>query len=287
MEFFLLGAGYCARALARLMRGRAAFTGTTRNPHNFAALHAAGVEPVLFDGFSLDDALATRLQQATALLVSAPPGAGGDGLPELLGVRQWPRIEWIGYLSTTGVYGDHGGNWVDEDTPCAPMTGRSRARLDAERDWQRLGGEMGVSVAVLRLAGIYGPGRNALLQLERGAAARIVKPGHVFNRIHVEDVARAVEHLARDRLGGVFNLADDEPAPPQDVVAFAAGLMQIDAPPEVPFDAARLSPMQRSFYDANRRISNERIKGGGFRLLYETYRDGLQSLWSAGNWRSE
>ena len=190
------------------------------------------------------------------------------------------HIGKIVYLSTVGVYGDHGGAWIDEATPCRPANGRSRVRLAAEQDWRALGAASGKAVHVLRLAGIYGPGQNALVNLRAGTARRIVKPGQVFTRIHVADIARTIAAcFGSDHAGGVWNVSDDEPAPPQDVVAYAAALLGIAPPPEVDFDSANLSPMARSFYGECKRVSNRALKQElGVSLAYPTYREALRAL---------
>lgn len=286
-RYFLFGAGYSALAFARLLEGRHV-AGTTRSPDRFAALEAAGVEPLLFDGAALSHTVRERLAETTHVVVSAAPTAAGD---PVLGTAAetirtaMPALRWIGYLSTVGVYGDHGGAWVDEESDCRPVSPRSRERLDAERAWQALGAERGVPVAVLRLSGIYGPGKNALANLAAGTARRLVKPGQVFNRIHVDDIAGALRHLAATDLGGVFNVTDDEPAPAQDVVLFAAGLMGVAPPPEIPFEAAQLSPMARSFYEENKRVANRRLKATGFVFRHPDYRSALTAMWQSGEWR--
>jgi len=295
-RYFLFGAGYSALAFARLLgeapasgaASEAAVSGTTRSAERFPVLEAAGVEPLLFDGATLSGAVRERLASATHLVVSTAPAGGRD---PVLGAaadtirREMPALRWIGYLSTVGVYGDHGGAWVDEESTCRPVSLRSRERLDAERAWQALGAERGVPVAVLRLSGIYGPGRNALANLAAGTARRLVKPGQVFNRIHVDDIAGALRHLAARQLGGVFNVTDDLPAPPQDVVLFAAGLMGVAPPPEIPFETAQLSPMARSFYEENKRVANRRLGATGFVLRHPDYRSALTAMWEAGTWR--
>ena len=187
------------------------------------------------------------------------------------------------YLSTIGVYGDHQGAWIDEDTPLAPQHDRVQARVQVESRWRDL---LGDRLAVLRLGGIYGPGRNALIELRQGRARRIVKPGQVFNRIHVDDAATAIMGAVRHARGGSWNICDDEPAPPQDVIAYAASLMGVPPPPEQPFETADLSPMARSFYASNRRVRNLRAKRDlELRFAYPTYREGLQALWEAGDGR--
>jgi nucleoside-diphosphate-sugar epimerase len=219
--------------------------------------------------------------------MSAAPGDAGDPALTALGeeLRSAQNLRWIGYLSTVGVYGDHGGAWVDETAALRPRSARARARVAAENAWEALGTATGVPVSVLRLSGIYGPGRNALVNLAHGTARRLVKPGQVFNRIHAADIAGGLWHLAERELGGVFNVSDDLPAPPQDVVGFAASLMGVEPPPEIPFETAELSPMQRSFYGENKRVSNARLKGSGYRFRFPDYRAALSSMWRDGTWR--
>ncbi len=229
-----------------------------------------------------EDAIARDLAASDAVLVSVPPGAFGD--PVLATFRDAlasaPRLRWIGYLSTIGVYGDHGGRWVDEATQPRPVSARSRERVTAEDAWLALGRDSGKAVQVFRLAGIYGPGRSAFDKLADGTAKRLVKPGQVFNRIHVDDIATVLAaSLDRQRAGAVYNVTDDEPAPPQDVVACAAQLAGVPPPPEVPFERAELTPMARSFYGENKRVRNALIRDElGVRLAYPTYREGLASL---------
>jgi nucleoside-diphosphate-sugar epimerase len=283
MRLFIFGAGYSGQAIARRLRGEAEWIGgTTRSSEKFERLSAAGIEPFLFDGTELSppDALA----RTTHLIASIAPGEGGDpvlrALPDILG--RMPALRWIGYLSTVGVYGDHGGAWVDEESECRPASRRSVLRLAAEAEWLGLGQRAGLPVAVLRLSGIYGPGRNAFVNLQNGSAKRIVKPGQVFNRIHVEDIAGATALLAGTRSGGLFNVTDDEPAPPQDVVEHAARLMGVAPPPAVPFKEAELSAMARSFYGENKRVSNQKIKAAGYRFAYPSYREALESMCRSG-----
>ncbi|MCP4383064.1 MAG: NAD(P)-dependent oxidoreductase, partial [Hyphomicrobiales bacterium] len=192
-------------------------------------------------------------------------------------------LAWIGYLSTVGVYGDHGGGWIDETAPLRPRPGRSQNRVDAEQAWQTLAAARTCPLGIHRIAGIYGPGRNAFVNLSKGKARRLVKPGQVFNRIHVADIARTLAASLECPASRIYNLADNEPAPPQDVVTFAADLMGVAPPPEVPFEQAELSPMARSFYGENKRVSNRRIREElGVALAYPTYRQGLTALWEDG-----
>jgi nucleoside-diphosphate-sugar epimerase len=294
MRIFLVGAGYSARAFADHEKDRAeAIFGTTRSPDKFETLRRQGIEPLLFDGGAIGPEMAAALKGSTHLVLSAAPETGGESgsgdpfLPHVDGrIRQiMPDLRWIGYLSTVGIYGDHGGGWVDEESDCRPVSQRSVARLAAERSWQALAANEHLPLAILRLAGIYGPGRNALVSLAAGKARRIVRPGQVFNRIHVEDIAGALALLAERETDDVFNLADDMPSPPQDVVAFAAALMGVEPPPETPFDTAELTPMARSFYGENKRVSNARLKAAGYRLAFPDYRTALTRMWRENDWR--
>jgi len=287
VNLFAFGLGYSATHFVRRHRHRfETIAGTTTSPEKAAALRADGIEPLMFDGASADLGIASALTGADAVLVSIPPDAEGD--PTLryfaAAIAAVPRLAWIGYLSTVGVYGDHGGGFVDEDTPARPVSARSRERLAAENAWLDLGGRSGKPVHVFRLAGIYGPGRNALAQLRAGTARRIGKPGQVFNRIHVEDIAAVLAaSIARPRAGAVYNLADDEPAPPLDVVAYAAGLAGIAPPTTVAYAEARLTGMAASFWGECKRVSNRRIKDElGVALSYPSYREGLAALHAAG-----
>lgn len=289
-NIFIFGAGYSGRAFGAMKPADTAVAGTTRSPERFEALRRSGIAPHLFDGTSLSPEVAEALTEVTHLVVSAAPDDNGD--PVLAAAAEiirtgMPNLEWIGYLSTVGVYGDHGGAWVDETSECRPVSGRSRARLAAENAWAALGAETGVPVAVLRLSGIYGPGRNAFVNLEAGLAKRLIKAEQVFNRIHVEDIAGALWHLIGIGRGGVFNVTDDEPAPPQDVVTYAAQLMGVEPPPEIPFETAQLSPMARSFYGENKRVSNARIKAVGYRFRFPHYRSAFETMWCESQWKGE
>ncbi|PBB25498.1 MULTISPECIES: SDR family oxidoreductase [unclassified Mesorhizobium] len=285
-QIFIFGAGYSGKAFARANRDAAAILGTTRSNEKFAALRQAGIAPLLFDG-ALTGEIGEALQKTTHLVISVAPEEAGD--PVLNAAREaiagMPALEWIGYLSTVGVYGDHGGAWVDETAACRPVSKRSVMRVEAEQAWLKLGGEIGKPVAILRLSGIYGPGRNALVNLENGTARRLVKPDQVFNRIHCDDIAGALWQLIEDNKGGIFNITDDEPAPPQDVVAYAASLMGVAPPPEIPFDTAQLSPMARSFYGENKRVANAAIKATGYRFRFPDYRAAFDHMWASGDWR--
>lgn len=285
MRLFVFGIGYTGQAFIRA-RDWTHVAGTVRHADKAARLTEKGIRAYALDDPAEASALKADIRAADAILVSAPPDADGD--PTLARFRDAvaaaPNLAWIGYLSTTGVYGDRGGDWVDETTPATPQSAQSRRRRAAEEAWLAFGQESGKPVHVFRLTGIYGPGRNALANLARGTARRIVKPGQVFNRIHVDDIAATlVASLGRARAGAVYNVSDDEPAPPQDVVTHAAGLMDVEPPPEIPFETAEMSPMARSFYAENKRIANRLIKEElGVRLRYPTYREGLAALHAAG-----
>lgn len=289
MRLFISGAGYSGRAIARELRDQArSITGTTRASERFAALSADGIQPVLFDGADPTDELKEALRVTTHLVQSIAPDEAGDPILRLIGdaLPDWmPNLQWVGYLSTVGVYGDHQGSWVDEDTPCKPVSKRSVWRHAAEQGWIEQAQQTGLPVAILRLSGIYGPGRNALVKLQAGTARRLVKPGQVFNRIHVDDIAAATAHLATRLAGGIWNVTDDEPAPPQDVIAFASEMMGIAPPPETDFETADLSPMARSFYGENKRVSNRKLKASGYVFRYPDYRTAVTALWKSGAWK--
>jgi len=282
-RLFAFGLGYSAQTLAaRLAREGWEIAGTARDQANIERLRGHGYEIVRFAGEPGSREIPQLLQGATHLLHSIPPGQSGDLVlahyrETIAALRS---LEWIGYLSTVGVYGDQQGRWVDETTPPAPNSERTEARVEAEKAWLEFGREIGVPVQIFRLAGIYGPGRCAFDKLRAGTARRIKKGGQVFSRIHVEDIASVLEaSMARPQAGAIYNVADDEPAAPDAVVAYAAELLGVTPPPEVAFADADLSPMARSFYEGSRRIGNARIKSElGVALAYPTYREGLASL---------
>lgn len=289
MRLFVFGLGYAARRIVMGLPG-ASVSGATREAAAAAAWRSEGVAAFALDDPAAAAQLVSALRAAEILLVSAPPGEAGD--PALArfadAIGAAPRLERIVYLSSVGVYGDHAGGWVEEASACAPSSRRSRWRLEAEQAWSAFSAAHGVALDVLRLAGIYGPGRNALEKLRRGEARRIVKPGQAFNRIHVDDLAAvAVRLIAAGGPGAVWNVADEEPAPPQDVIAFAAALLGLPPPPQEDFAAAALSPMAQSFYADNRRVSVDRLRRElGYRWLYPSYREGLRALAAAGEGRS-
>jgi NAD-dependent epimerase/dehydratase family protein len=282
-RLFAFGLGFSAQTLSeRLSRQGWDIAGTARDETKIADLKAQGYQAVRFTGEAANPALPALLDGTTHLLHSIPPGADGD--PVLAHYRddiaKLGCLAWIGYLSTVGVYGDQQGQWVDEETPPKPNSTRTEARVEAEQAWLDFGAETGTPVQVFRLAGIYGPGRSVFDKLAAGTARRINKQGQVFSRIHVADIATVLEaSIARPRAGAVYNVADDEPAAPGDIVAHAARMIGVPPPPEIAFEDADLTPMARSFYEGSRRIGNDLIKSElEVRLRYPTYREGLASL---------
>jgi nucleoside-diphosphate-sugar epimerase len=246
---------------------------------------------IVFDGETADPALVEAVSQASVLLVSISPADGIDPTLARLddAIVAAPQLASIVYLSTIAVYGNHDGAWIDEETPLTPALTRAQDRIEAERAWQALGAARSLPVAIIRIAGIYGPGQNALETVKAGRARRIVKPGQVFNRIHVGDLAEiidcAIALAVSRRAGGVFNAADDEPTAPGDPIAYAAGLLGVEPPPEIPFEEAKktMSPFAISFYGESKRVRNTRIKSAlGVTLRYPTYREGLRALAGKG-----
>lgn len=288
INLFCFGFGFTASLLARQLAGLdCAVTGTSTNATGAQRIKAGGATGLLFDGTKpgagVDQALAT----ATHVLLSIPPDKDGD--PAFIhhgaAIAESPSIRWIGYLSTVGVYGDHHGGPVDETTPPAPISERGARRLAAEQAWLELGRRSGKQVQVFRLPGIYGPGRSALDSVRAGTARRIVKPGQVFNRIHADDIAGALA-LAMSGRGRheVYNISDEEPCPPQDVITHAAKLLGVAPPPEVAFAEAKLSPMAASFYGESKRVSNARAKADlGWTPRYPNYREGLAAILASGH----
>lgn len=269
-----IGYGYSARALRQILPEGWRVAGTTRNADRAAQMRTQGVSPVEWAD------LPRALEEASHVLISAGPGADGD--PFLTRYRdaitaQAARLQWVGYLSTTGVYGDHQGGWVTEDTPLTPSTQRGRWRVAAETDWRAI---PGLPLHIFRLAGIYGPGRGPFAKVRAGTARRIIKEGQVFSRIHVEDIAQVLmASIHRPDPGAAYNVCDDDPAPPQDVIAEAARLLGLPIPEAVDFTEADMTQMARSFYAESKRVDNSRIKTElGVRLIYPDYRAGLRAL---------
>lgn len=281
MRLFILGLGYSARHFVRRFGGSFShIAGTVRDPAQRDEL--AGIELHPFSGSDPARETVEWVRAADVLLISIPPGSTGDPAIAAFGDVLAAGRRKIVYLSTIGVYGDHGGGWVGESTPPQAMFERTRMRIAAEQAWTNAARG---DAAILRLAGIYGPGRNALATLRAGTARRIIKPGQVFNRIHVDDIASAIM-AAVHHDGGTWNVCDDEPAPPQDVIAYAAELMGVAPPPEEAFATAEMSAMARSFYASSARVSNARLKRElDVTLACPTYRHGLDALWRAGEGR--
>lgn len=281
MILLSFGHGFSAQALTRLLPGQEIIA-TTRSPEKASKLAAEGLTARLFPG----DDLTPDIARATHLLISAGPNNDGD--PTLNAWRDQiaenaSQFEWVGYLSTTGVYGDHRGGWVDETSPLTPATKRGQARVRAEAEWQKLAEETGLPLHIFRLAGIYGPGRGPFAKVRKGTARRIIKPNQLFSRIHVDDIARVLlASIQAPKPGRIYNVCDNEAAPPQDVIAHAAELLGLPLPPEVDFETAEMTPMARSFYAESKRVSNARIREElGVELLYPDYRAGLAALLSA------
>lgn len=281
-KLFVFGLGYSARAFADLLMDRGwRVSATCRTPDKADALRAAGIDPHLFDADRpLDSAGLAALGEATHLLSSVPPKAEGDPVlaTHAADIRAAAPFNWIGYLSTTGVYGDRDGDWVGEEAALEPTGPRGQRRVDAEAAWFALT-DAG-PIHAFRLAGIYGPGRSALDTVRAGRGRRVVKPGQVFSRIHIDDIVGILEaSVARPRHGAAYNCCDDEAAPPQDVIAFACELLGEPVPPDIPFDTAELSDMARSFYRDNKRVANDRIKSElGVTLRWPNYRDALRAM---------
>lgn len=291
-HLFCFGLGYSAEHF--LAAFGAVFTqisGTVRSKEKARRVEADGfggrkVFPIVFDGEDCNEEVGRTLATADAILVSIQPDANGDPVLRCFAeaIARSPAMSIV-YLSTVGVYGDHDGAWVDETTPAKPLSPRSRERLEAEQEWRALAAAAGKRLAILRLAGIYGPGQNALVNVMRGSAKRIIKPGQVFNRIHVFDIAQSIDASFARRADGLFNVADDEPSAGHEVVAFAAALLGAPAPPEIEFEEAakRMSPMALSFYGEVKRVANAKLKRElGVQLRYPTYREGIRALFEAG-----
>ena len=271
-----IGHGYSARALARLLLPQGwRVIGTTRSEDKAAALRAEGVEPLIWPGTPLP------LGEATHLLTSVSPTADGDPViaEAKADLRAATHLDWVGYLSTTGVYGDRGGDWVDETDALTPSTARGRARVKAEAEWA----DLGLPLHIFRLAGIYGPGRGPFSKVKSGKARRIIKEGQVFSRTHVDDIAQVLAaSIARPNPGAAYNVCDDDPAPPQDVIAHAAELLGLSVPEAIAIEDAEMTPMARSFYAESKKVRNDRIKDElGVELLYPDYRAGLAAVLKA------
>jgi nucleoside-diphosphate-sugar epimerase len=276
------GHGYSARALSRLLIPEGwRVVGTVRSEERRREIEAEGVEGVIWPGTDVTP----FLDEATHLLTSVAPDDGGDPVLRALEgeiAQRAGRFAWVGYLSTTGVYGDRGGDWVDEGSELRPATRRGRMRVEAEAAWRAI---PCWPLHIFRLAGIYGPGRGPFEKVRNGTARRIIKPNQMFSRIHVEDIAEVLRaSIERPNPGAAYNVCDDDPAPPEDVIAHAAELLGLPVPPAVPFEEAEMTPMARSFYAESKRVRNDRIKTElGMRLRHPDYRSGLRALLEAGD----
>jgi nucleoside-diphosphate-sugar epimerase len=288
VRVFFFGLGYCARRLIAREPWIEA-SGTARAAESAAALRREGVKAYQFDDVDAEPGLEDALARAEAIVVSIPPREGAGAALDRFGptIASAPALRRILYYSTIGVYGDYGGAWVDETSATRTRTARGLARLEDEARWTAAARAPGAEADILRLAGIYGPGRNGLINLAHGEARRIIKPEQVFNRAHVDDIAQISRLvLTRSLKGQIWNVADEEPAPPQDVIAYAAGLLGLEPPPEEPFEGAALSAMAREFYADNKRVSIAKAEAElGFWPAYPTYREGLKALAEAGEGR--
>ncbi len=288
-RLLIMGFGFSSEAITKRARETfAEISGTTRSARKKERLNAQGIGGLIFGAGEEDEKLHEAIASATHLLVSIGPDENGDPVLNALSdvLAKAGNLEWIGYLSTVGVYGDHDGEWVDETTVPRPVSQRSIERVAAEESWQEFARNRGLPLAIFRLSGIYGPGRNAFMNMDKGTARRLVKPGQVFNRIHREDIGEAVYQAMTRSIGGIFNITDDEPAPPQDVVTHAFELAGREPPPETDFETAELSPMARSFYGENKRVSNARSKEVlGMTYRWPDYRTSLKRMWEEDSWR--
>jgi nucleoside-diphosphate-sugar epimerase len=282
LRLMIFGAGFSGRAIGKkLSKTFDLVGGTTRSEDKFELLTKHNISPFTFKGDEFSPELQTQLSSITHLIQSISPDKTRDPIIPLVGENLrdvMPNLQWVGYLSTVGVYGNHDGAWVDEATVCKPVSRRSVARVEAENLWQELCEQTDIPLAILRLSGIYGPGRNTFENYKKGTARRLVKKDQVFNRIFVDDIAGATELLIQHNTAGIFNVTDNQPAPPQDVVAYAAELLGIEPPEEIDFETAELSPMARSFYGENKRVSNAKIKKLGYEFEQPDYRAALDYL---------
>ncbi len=285
MRAFFFGLGFSSQRAAQIMHESGNFSGTlgtVRTPEKASAITNPAYSALVFDGTAPGPDVGQALKSGvTHAVLSIAPDENGDPVlrHHRVGLDAAADLQWLCYYSTVGVYGDFGGDWIDETVPLVPRNMRSDYRVIAEQQWRDYAAERGVPLTILRLAGIYGPGRSTFDKLREGTARRVIKPGQVFNRIHVEDIARVTLLAAEQRLDGTFNMADDEPAPPQDVIEYAAKMIGMDVPPDLPFEMTEMTPMQKSFYRDNKRVSNKAIKQAlGIDMLYPNYREGLAQI---------
>ena len=288
-NLFIFGCGYSSCTIAKKSSHHfQSIFGTTRSTDNHSALSDQNITSLTFDGDKIDDNLITQLSNSSHLLISIAPNEFGDPVLNTFKetIETSTTLQWIGYLSTVGVYGHHEGSWVDESNECKPESKRSIERFKAEKAWQVLAKSKDIPLSIFRLSGIYGPGRNAFINMEKGTARRLVKKGQVFNRIHRDDIATAVDLAISKNADGIFNITDDEPSPPQDVVTFAHELAGVEPPVEIDFETADISPMARSFYGENKRVSNAKSKKElGLDYEYPNYRESLSRMWNESSWQ--
>lgn len=287
-KLFIFGFGFSSTAIAeKAKQDFNTICGTSRSPEKVDRLRAQGFEAEIFDGQTTPE-LERQLAEITHIVMSISPGEEDPVLqvfPNLIELAS--KLEWIGYLSTVGVYGHHDGAWVDETSELRPVSKRSIQRVKAEEAWEKLAQENNIPLSIFRLSGIYGPGRNWFVNIEKGTSRRLVKPDQVFNRIHCEDIGQAVTLAMRKNRGDIFNITDDDPAPPQDVVTYAHELMGKTPPPEIDFETADISPMARSFYGENKRVSNQKSKAVlGLEYQWPNYKVSLKRLWDEGSWNA-
>jgi len=280
-SLFCFGLGFAAQALAKRMHTHGwNISGSCRAMDKEDSLKDLSVLP--FDGIHATEEIRNALSKATHLLVSIPPQPSGDVVLQKfsLQIAECKNLEWIGYISSTGVYGDTQGEWVDESSPLQPVTELNKRRVEAENGWLDMVRENGCPVMVFRCVAIYGPGRNLLISVKQGRARRIEKPGLVFSRIHVEDLAQTLEaSIKNPRPGEIYNVSDDEPSPPSEAVEYACKLLNITPPPLIPFESADLSEIARGFYLTCKRVGNKKIKEElGVKLQYPDYRSGLDTI---------
>ena len=291
MKLFIFGYGFSAKAIARDLKGQCEWiAGTSRSVEKCAAMEADGLRAFVFDGVNPNAAISEMVKEASHILLSIAPDAKGD--PALLcfgdDIGSNKELAWLGYLSTVGVYGNHDGAWVTEESECHPVSRRSVQRVAAEKAWQAFAKESDVPLGIYRLAGIYGPGRNQMIKLAAGTCRAINKPGQVFNRIHVDDIGLALSKAAGLAHEGIVNVCDDAPAPPQEVIAYCADLMGLEPLVEIPFEEADMTPMGRSFYGENKRCNNEKLHtliGGD--MIYPTYRHAFDHMWEQEIWQGK
>jgi len=290
VNFLFFGMGYSSLATAHYLRkifgNSIKISGTIRDEKNADELIQQGIEVFIFDGLSSNSTVDLAIAEADFIIHSIAPDENGDAVYNhfLSQIKKANNLKWICYFSTIGVYGNHNGLWVDENAKCEPKNIRSIYRLKAEELWREFAAQNDLPLLILRLAGIYGVGRSSFDKLRAGTAKRIIKENQVFNRIHVKDIAKVTTLAAKQKLNGTFNLSDDEPAPPQEVVEFACAIADMDLPDLQDFKTAKMSKMARSFYNDNKNVSNNAIKNAlDIELLYPNYRSGLEAIYRLEN----